>query len=190
MKKILSCFLTLVLLTGRNSTPSGANSSGGITITNPINLETKTPDMSGYEWMNDSSPAFVEISCDEELRMFSEKGTGLVVMGYPGCAFCQRALPELNIVAKEMGITVYYVNVSEGLTEENYAQLCEELKGIFPDGSLQVPEVLAIKDGVIVENHLSLVSDYQLSEETPQMNDDQKKELQDIYREMIQSIAD
>ena len=193
MKKPMIAMLCLAMLAGCSS--STAASQPAITITNPVELNTVTTDMSGYEWLDDSEPAFIEITLHESIRMFSEKGTGIVFYGFPGCAFCQRAVPEMNTVAKEMGVSIYYIDVSNIAAdadheEDDYDVLSTYISSVFVDGSFQVPEVIAVKDGEIVGNHLSLIDGFKITSDDSQMNDEQKKELQDIYKELINSVKD
>ncbi len=192
MKKMMMAVLCLGMLVGCSSKTAASGSE--VTITNPVELNTVTLDMSGYEWLNDSEPAFTEITLHESIRIFAEKGTGIVFYGYPGCSFCQRAVPEMNAVAKEMGISIYYIDVTNIAADadhkEDYDVLSGYISSVFVDDSFQVPEVIAVKDGEIVGNHLSLVDDFKITSNDSQMNDEQKKELQDIYKGLIDLIKD
>ena len=193
MKKMMMAVLCLGMLVGCSSKTAASGSE--VTITNPVELNTVTLDMSGYEWLNDSEPAFTEITLHESIRIFAEKGTGIVFYGYPGCSFCQRAVPEMNAVAKEMGISIYYIDVTNIAAdadhkEEDYDVLSGYISSVFVDDSFQVPDVIAVKDGELVGNHLSLVDDFKITSNDSQMNDEQKKELQDIYKGLIDLIKD
>lgn len=52
---------------------------------------------------------------------------------------------------------------------------------------MYVPEVVAIKDGKIVDHHLSLVDSFDSSVQN-EMNEDQKLELINIYLDMIKKL--
>ena len=54
----------------------------------------------------------------------------------------------------------------------------------------KVPEVIAVKDGEITDHHLALVEDFKIENDDSQMSDSQKKELEDIYLNLIQSAKD
>ena len=54
---------------------------------------------------------------------------------------------------------------------------------------MYVPMVVGIKDGKVVGSHTALVDSFEIKDETSQMNDKQKKELQDIYTDIILKVA-
>jgi len=181
-----------------NATPSiipTVNADEKITITNPVQLNTTKVNMSGYEFLTDPNPAFVGISATESLRMFSEKGTGILYYGATWCPFCNRAVPELNAVAKELGVTVYYVSLDDqNMPTATLDALKAALDSILTTDSegkksLYIPEVIVVKDGQIAGHYLSLPEDYDINK-ADQMDDSQKKELQDAYKQLMNSIAD
>lgn len=189
MKKWMLALLTACLLCGCSSEPKT------ITITNPVKLSTTAADMSGYTFLQDSSPAFVEITLKESLRMFSEGGTGILYYGKTNCTWCLRAVPELNTAAKKYGVTVYYVDVAKEVTDEDYNALLDDISDIFitdttGQKSFLVPEVIAVKDGKIVDHHLSLVDEFEMKDDSSQMDDTERKELQNIYKKLMTEIAD
>lgn len=189
MKKWMAALLTACLLCGCSSEPKT------ITITNPVKLTTSTADMSGYTFLQDSSPAFQEITLKESLRMFSEGGTGILYYGKADCGWCTRAVPELNTVAKKYGVTVYYVDVAQEVTDADYNALLDDISTIFitdttGQKSFLVPEVIAVKNGKIVDHHLSLVDEFEMTDDSSQMDDTERKELQNIYKKLMTEIAD
>lgn len=212
MKKWMKMAAVLFLTAGcgKPLTPQespDATTKPEYTFTNPVPLETSPADMSGYYWLYDPSPAFTEISFADSIRMFTEKGTGLLYYGRTNCPWCQRAVPILDEAAQEMGITVYYIDAARPLAvgedgaidtkraNEIYNQLVEQIKEILKEDenggyNFQIPEVIAVKNGKIVGHHLSLTDDFSLTNEDEQLNDDQKAELKKIYEDMILSIAD
>lgn len=190
MKKQLLAVLCIIMLFA-----CGQKDESKITITNPIQLHGEKTDMSAYRWINDTNNAFIEISMAESIRMFSERGSGILVYGYPGCAFCERALPELNKAAKEHGVTVYYCNVYRpDVNASTFEQLRPLIEPIFDivDGKpvFKVPEVIAIKNGEIVGHHLALLKEYKIEGEDSQMSEEQRKQLQDIYVDLFKAAAD
>lgn len=194
MKKFMSALLAIVLC--------ACSSSGGkpvhtpVTITNPVELETMTAAMGEYEFLEDDSPAFTEITLAESIRMFKEKGTGILYYGRVGCWWCQRAVPVLNEAAKEMGVTVYYIDVQLPTTEAAYKELESLISSIFEtDAStgkpvFKVPEVIGVKDGEIVGHHLSLVSSFEPDGDDAMMSDEQNAELKAIYEDIIAAVAE
>ena len=153
--------------------------------------------MTVYDWIGDEIGDFREITFAESIRMFSESGSGILYFGYDNCPWCERAIPILNQVVLETGVTVYYIDVygpiqpdkkeydtlleyiDEVLIEDNEGQ-----KGFF------VPLVIGVKEGKITGSHVSLVDGFELENEDDQLSDAQKEELKKIYYEIIRKTAD
>ena len=199
MKKILTCLLAVVLLAGCfNKTESKKNtSSDTLTITNKVSLTSTKVDMKGYKWIRNDVADFQLISLKESLRMFEEGGTGILYYGYTECAWCNRAVPELNEVAKELNLTIYYVDASAKVEKEDYKKLLEYIDPVLKVNSsgekgFYVPAVIGVKNGKLTDYHVSLLDSFELSKDDPnkQLSDAQKQELQDIYRKIAKSVAD
>ena len=199
MKKILTCLLAVVLLAGCfNKTESKKNtSSDTLTITNKVSLTSTKADMKGYKWIRNDVADFQLIKLKESLRMFEEGGTGILYYGYDECAWCNRAVPELNEVAKELNLTIYYVDASAKVEKEDYKKLLEYIDPVLKVNSsgekgFYVPAVIGVKNGKLVDYHVSLLDSFELSKDDPnkQLSDAQKQELQDIYRKIAKEVAD
>jgi predicted bacteriocin transport accessory protein len=212
MKKITAVILSAALLAGCSTStaavsPSAAATAAataaaetasavktdGTAAAGGVTLNTSTADMSGYTWLQDSDPAYAEITLKESIRMFTEKGTGVLYYGKVGCPWCQRAVPIMDEAAKEAGLTIYYVDVAQPVEKADYESLVTYISSIFEKDSegnpmFQVPEVIAVKDGQIVGHHLSLVESFTLANENDQMNDDQKQELLNTYLDMFKAL--
>lgn len=199
MKKILTCLLAVVLLAGCfNKTEGKKNtSSDTLTITNKVSLTSTKVDMKGYKWIRNDVADFQLISLKESLRMFEEGGTGILYYGYDECAWCNRAVPELNEVAKELNLTIYYVDASAKVEKDDYKKLLEYIDPVLKVNSsgekgFYVPAVIGVKNGKLVDYHVSLLDSFELSKDDPdkQLSDAQKQELQDIYRKIAKEVAD
>ena len=199
MKKILTCLLAVVLLAGCfNKTESKKNtSSDALTITNKVSLTSTKADMKGYKWIRNDVADFQLISLKESLRMFEEGGTGILYYGYDECAWCNRAVPELNEVAKELNLTIYYVDASAKVEKDDYKKLLEYIDPVLKVNSsgekgFYVPAVIGVKNGKLVDYHVSLLDSFELSKDDPdkQLSDAQKQELQDIYRKIAKEVTD
>ena len=173
MKKILTCLLAVVLLAGCfNKTESKKNTSTSetsntLTITNPIKLNSTKADMKGYKWIRNDVADFQLITLKESLRMFEEGGTGILYYGYDECAWCNRAVPELNEVAKELNLTIYYVDASAKVEKDDYKKLLEYIDPVLKVNSsgekgFYVPAVIGVKNGKLVDYHVSLLDDFEL----------------------------
>lgn len=189
------------------SATAEASSAPEYTITNSVDLVTSEADMTGYQWLYDTDPPFVETTFQESIRMFTEKGSGILYYGRTNCPWCQRAVPVLDEVAQETGVTIYYIDAQQPLataadgsvdaakSQEVYQELLSYISPILEkdeDGkpAFQIPEVIGVKNGEIVGHHLSLVDSFSLDSEDAQMNDEQVAELKDIYRRIIAATAD
>lgn len=185
--------------------PSAASSepSGKVVITNLVDFNAleDPADMSGYKWMDKNDTSFIEISLQESIRFFTEGGSGILVYSAPSCPFCNRAMPILDDVLAEYGIRAYYVDTSMQIASDMetsmklYNELCSHISSIFEldengEPMFQIPEVIAVKDGAITGHHLSLVESFTILDEDSQMDDVQKEELKQIYRDLIESCAD
>ena len=183
MKKIFLALLTItLLLTGCSKSYDQVN------YTSSVTLDSKPVDMSVYSNMDTLNHVFESVSMEEANRMYEEGGTGVVFYGYPGCGFCQRAVSVLNQAASEMGVSIYYVDVSKNDNEAAYDQLIEHVSSVLTEENgekaLYVPQVFVIKDGQVVGNHLSLVDSYVGGS----MTDKQTEELITIYKNLFTKL--
>ncbi len=124
--------------------------------------------MKGYKWIRNDVADFQLISLKESLRMFEEGGTGILYYGYTECAWCNRAVPELNEVAKELNLTIYYVDASAKVEKEDYKKLLEYIDPVLKVNSsgekgFYVPAVIGVKNGKLAEYHVSLLDSFELS---------------------------
>lgn len=198
MKKFITCILTAVLLTGCSSTPTSISDSTQekVTITSNVELTAVKTNLSDYKWVGSPVGDFRETSLKETLKLFEEKGNAVVYYGYAGCQWCERALPELNEVALETGAMIYYVDASVSPAQDDYQKLTEYLGDALStneetgEKEMYVPFVVGIKDGEVVDSHTSLVDDFEIENESSQMSESQKQHLQEIYKEIIQKVAD
>ncbi|MCI5773511.1 MAG: hypothetical protein MR210_03010 [Erysipelotrichaceae bacterium] len=191
MKKVFFALLALSILWGCSS--KQPTSTAITPYENSVKLATKPFDPSEYIFFKEGSDIAIEkISFDDSLRMFAEKGTGIIIWGKVDCAYCQSALPVLNDAALSQGVPAYYVDIyGEEVNDEQINALMQHLEPILKvvDGQpvMYVPEVVALKDGQIVGNHLSLVDSFNASQQYA-MSDEQKMELQDIYIDLIKKL--
>lgn len=204
MKKILTSLLLAVSLVGcssktvvsSNSEPT-ETSKAEYTITTDVELNGFTTKLPGYSWIGSEVGNFKEVTMKESVRLFEEKGSGLVVYSYVGCPWCERFLPQLNQVALKTGVTIYYVdaNIFNDEETEIYPVLTEYLSSILDkndDGEYEmyVPLFIGVKDGELVGSHNGLVDSFDLEDDTSQMNDEQKEELQNIFLDIVKKVAD
>jgi hypothetical protein len=214
MKKLTALLLSAALLCGCGSSEQEAASTSSAAASSPsgnnagaINLNTEEADISGYVFLSDSDPAFVEINMEESFRLVEEGGTGLIFYSYEDCPWCNRAVPILNQAAKEEGVTIFYDNIyddwfmsktkdeKEALVNKLYEVMEPALDTVTDEETgetspvLRVPLVVAVKDGEIIGHHRGVVDSFELDEDRLdefQVTDDQKEELLNIYKELIE----
>ena len=65
------------------SATAEASSAPEYTITNSVDLVTSEADMTGYQWLYDTDPPFVETTFQESIRMFTERAAAFCTMAAP-----------------------------------------------------------------------------------------------------------
>lgn len=203
MKKIIVGIITTMLLVGCSSSAASSSKNTDskeettkITITNNAPLVATKTSMSSYKWIGSEVGDFEETSLKETIRLFDEKGSAVVYYGYVGCPWCERAVPELNKVMLKYNVPVYYVDASVNPNQDDYTKLTNDMGDILDtneetgEKEMYVPFVIGIKDGKVVGHHVALVDGFEIKDDSSQMNDAQKKELQGIYEDIILKVAD
>jgi predicted bacteriocin transport accessory protein len=186
IKGALSAFLLVTLI---------GCSSAKTKITNTVELNTSDADMDQYTWIGDEIGDFRKVTMKEVLRLFDEQGSGILFFGYPGCKWCERAVPVLNEAILEKGVTVYYADMKDTYDSSDMDILKQDIYDALPvdaDGNrdFYVPMVVGVKKGKVTGHHTSLVDGFVIQSDTDQMNDAQKKELKNLYLDIIQRTAD
>ncbi|MCI6272367.1 MAG: hypothetical protein MR601_05395 [Erysipelotrichaceae bacterium] len=183
MKKIILMFIGLFILIGC----SNKKAFEKIEYTNNVSIDAVKSDMSDYVLLKDSDHVYLDLSTENAIKLFEEKGSAVVYIGYVNCPWCNRAVPVLNEIAKESGINVYYLDVAK---EENRTQLDTlintYLKDSLDNGELFVPFVIGIKNGEIVSSQVALVSSYK--DYSKDMTKTQISEMKEIYYNIFSSI--
>ncbi len=156
-------------------------------------LKAVDVDMSGYQGFTDTDHVYKRITFKESLRFFDEKATGVVYYGYTGCPYCIQVVPILNEIAKEYGLTVYYVDVNgeDKISDEDierFLVLADEFLDHDEEGNAEfyVPQVFVFVNGEIVGDHLGAVDSYDPS--VGVMSSSQKKELTNIFKEILKPL--
>ena len=165
------------------------------TITNTVSLETTDANMNEYTWIDDEIGDFRKITLREALHFIDEKGSGILYFGHVGCPWCERAVPILNEVALETKATIYYVNTEDSYDEDDFVTLKNDLYDALPVDSngtrdFYVPMVVGIKKGMVTGHHTSLVGNFRITSSDVQMSDEQKKNLKNLYEDIVKKTED
>ena len=119
-----------------------------------------------------------------------------MVFAKPDSRYSQKAFAVLNQAAKDAGVTVYYVDVSRKFykTDEEFMKYREKVEEFIdvtylenPQGggtSLYIPDVMAVKNGRVVDFHVGVLEDYDI-DVNPQMTEEQYQKIYNIYADLI-----
>lgn len=151
--------------------------------------------ISQFTEITDKEPSIKEISLPSAITFFENKYSGVMVFAKPDSRYSQKAFAVLNQAAKDAGVTVYYVDVSRKFykTDEEFMQYREKVEEFIdktylenPKGgtSLYIPDVMAVKDGAVVDFHVGILEDYDI-DVNPEMTEEQYKTIYTIYADLI-----
>ena len=151
--------------------------------------------ISQFTEITDKEPSIKEISLPSAITFFENKYSGVMVFAKPDSRYSQKAFAVLNQAAKDAGVTVYYVDVSRKFykTDEEFMQYREKVEEFIdktylenPKGgtSLYIPDVMAVKDGAVVDFHVGILEDYDI-DVNPEMTEEQYKKIYNIYADLI-----
>ena len=151
--------------------------------------------ISQFTEITDKNPSIKEISLPSAITFFENKYSGVMVFAKPDSRYSQKAFAVLNQAAKDAGVTVYYVDVSRKFykTDEEFMQYREKVEEFIdktylenPKGgtSLYIPDVMAVKDGKVVDFHVGVLEDYDI-DVNPEMTEEQYKKIYNIYADLI-----
>ena len=152
-------------------------------------VESFPVDMSGYDGVTSVDHNFVGVRCEEVFRAIQEKGSAVFYLGYKDCPHCQKCVKHLNKVAKELGVTVCYIDAKSKtypLTDELMDDLIVALYEVLrkdEDGekALYTPHVFTIINGKVSGSQISMTE-----------TDDEEKDgekLEKIYRKILEPFA-
>lgn len=200
MKKIVP-ILILLLLCGCASKPAESESKSKTNTSNYCGDNTKDAacsieepaDMSGYEDFDGKDSRFAQATMKEALALFKEGKSGILYFGYPKCPWCIDALPVMNEIAKEDGLTIQYIRTRDDDKKLMYSE--EEKKELISytekylnkddegDYQIFVPFVVVVKEGKAISGHIGTVDSHDAHER--KMSSEETKELKNIYKTMF-----
>lgn len=194
MKKLVGLICSILLLISCGTQSPQEDKS--LTITSSVEIQTFPADMQNYRFLEDQEHVFEETTMREVAHFMAEGGSGILFFGYVGCPWCERAVPIINQAAKDAGLKIYYVDVRNPInTLDDYYVLQPYIEPIFVEDSsgqkvFKVPEVVGVKNGEIVGNHLALLDDFKIENENSQMSAEQKERLYQEYRKILEAASD
>jgi len=181
IKKLLITLSVLLVLFGCSKKDDGKRYE-------QMNLDTYQCDMSLYENMSSTNHQFKGVSVAELKKVFDEKGNALFVFSYTDCPHCQQIIQYINEVAKDLNVTVYYLDAYSKqfpiVNTDNYQILFDLCEPILEKDSethkkvLQTPMLFSVING----EHYDHMIGFDLSDPPTET---EINELKERIKEMI-----
>jgi len=151
VKKFILILLVLLTL-------CGCDKRSDINYT--YDIQSKDVDMSYYKGVPSTKHCFKEILPSEFFNAVEAKSSGVFVIGYDDCPYCQQLMRYLNEVGLDLEVTVYYINAKNdkekfNLGSDTYNKFLEIIWDYTDadengDKYIWTPTVMSIIDGEIV----------------------------------------
>lgn len=195
MKKVGIIVISLfIVLAG--CTSNSKKESSNTKTKNYCTLDCEVADMSGYG-LSEKDHVFGSITFNQANTYFKDKDfSGIIYIGFDTCPWCLEAVPVMNEVAKDLGLSIYYVNKKDPQNQEHpewvekTTEILNDAYGLEVDENnkpvLYVPEVIVVKGGEIVSHHMGTLEDHDATKR--KMTDSEKEELSTIYRDMFEEL--
>jgi hypothetical protein len=170
-------------------------------------------DMSEYGITGDHR--FYYVTMGEALQLLDEESfNGILYFGFPGCPWCQVAVPLIYQASQETETDVFYVSRRHEIREtENWEEwdieMAErlneqiEMRWLYDDSepyrpNIFVPQIIHLRNGIIIDDHRStfeghdLVLDEDSGEEDdyylPDLTPAQRDTLLEIYIRIFSAV--
>lgn len=149
-----------------------------------------------YPEVTDNKHLFEIVSVDKVLSMIENKETGIIVLGFKSCPWCQKLMPYVNQVVKEKNHEViYYVDIKEmrdnpeSFEHEKYLQMKEKFSAVVDTerDRINAPTTIMLKDGEVLGFHLDTVRSHVKNDNNilPPLTSEQETELLGILRNLF-----
>ena len=168
-------------------------------------LNAGKADLSDYYFL-DENEYYLEIYREEFIQLFEEKGSAVIMISYPDCPFCNRAVPVMQEAAAEYGEYILYPDIKSEEFRKKDLDEKEELEKLFfaclgdittevwsEDGQAYVPNfyaplVLAVREGEIIDSHTGINDGFKIKDKTKPLNKQQAEKLRFVYEKLIVKI--
>lgn len=151
-------------------------------------------DMSAYEGVSSTDHCFRIITVSELFNTIDNKSSGVFFLGRANCGCCQRVCRYINETAKEMGVTVYYIDVYNKNEPLNEKELQDKLfdylykilgKDENGNKTLLTPHFFSVVNGEFYKD-LICFDGLKLD---PEPTAEQVEKLENVYREIMKPFA-
>lgn len=188
MKKILIILLLMFIL----CSCKGREEVTEVNYT--YDIISSNVDMSAYEGVSSTNHNFRLITVSELFNTIDQESSGIFYLGRANCGCCQRVCRYIDEVARELDVTVYYIDVyneNEPLTEKEVQdQLFEylfEILGKDENGNktLLTPHLFSVINGKFYKDEICF-DNLQLD---PDPTKEQVEKLKNVYREIMKPFS-
>lgn len=186
MKRILSVLLILLMICGC-SNKSDINYS--------YDINSSSVDMSAYPGVISTQHNFKLIKAIELYNVLDNKSSGLFYLGTSSCNCCQKVTKYVNEVARELGVTIYYIDVynpEDDLSQPDNLELLmkylDPILGKNESGEKVVytPHLISIINGEFKTSQICY-DDLGISDLTDEKN---VEKLKDVYRKIMEPFKE
>ena len=166
------------------------------------------PDQYIYQYLDAGDHHLIhQMTMKQAMEYIRSDFTGVILFSRPSCPLCRKAVPVLCQVISELDQDLYYVNVESPCYDitctvdlsdgsEYSAQVYDEIihalepalqKDADGNPEFMIPLVIAVKDGVIIDSHTSLIEGWSADDSGTQ-DEQYAEELNRIYQQLIGKI--
>lgn len=159
MKKFLSLLVVLLILCGCSNNKNGINYT--------YEIESYDVDMSCYDGVNSTNHMFRRITVDQLFNCIDKKSSGAFYLGRENCGCCQTCLQYLDKASRELGVTIYYIDVydkdmpiTDKDTVEKLREYMSPILAMNDEGQkeLQTPTVFSVVNGEFKDSIICLAN--------------------------------
>jgi len=189
MKKLLIVFLLLIALCGcgpKEEVPD---------VNYTYEIVSDKVDMSGYAGVSSTDHPFRIIKCQELFNTIDKESSGIFYLGRDNCNCCQKVCRYLSEVGKELGVTIYYIDVyntddtlTEKETQDKLFNYMYEILGHDDEGNkaLLTPQVFSVVNGKFYGSQICF-DNYKL-DDVPSTS--QVEKFKDSYRKIMKPFTE
>ncbi|MCL2560244.1 MAG: hypothetical protein FWE07_07120 [Turicibacter sp.] len=184
----------------------------GLTACSNDDLNFELHDMSDYGIEGDHR--FYYVTMYEALQLREDESfDGILYFGFPGCPWCQAAIPVIHEASQQTGVAIFYVSRAHALREGEWNDwdaemawwLDEQIDMQWHDFTDQggtyrpnifVPQIIHLRDGVVVNAHRNTVDSHEIAEDddgefyVPELTTAEWDELLAVYIDIFSECSE
>jgi thiol-disulfide isomerase/thioredoxin len=197
--------LTIMLTACTNNNNATTETGGGF----------PSSDMSGYGI--EGEHRFYDVTMFEALELLEDETfNGILYFGFPGCPWCQAAVPVMHEASQQTNTDIFYVSRSRDIREDEGWEEADatmawwlneqiELDWIYEEldedadedqeptpirPNIFVPQIIHLRNGVVVDEHEGTVDGHvRLGDGTlPELTEEQRTTLLETYIRIFSAV--